>query len=55
MLALVGVKMGAPYKTIGLIKESNNVADALNEIFDLMIIVLLSPKKARNAFNLRLS
>ena len=32
-VGLVGVNIGAPYKAIGFIKESNNVAAALNVIF----------------------
>ena len=53
-VGLVGVNIGAPYKAIGFIKESNNVGVALNVIFD-RIIVRLSPKNARIAFNLRLA
>ena len=48
------MNIGAPYKAIGFIKESNNVAADLTDIFD-RIIVRLSPKNARIAFNLRLA
>ena len=47
-MGLVGVNIGAPYKAIGFINESNNVTAALNVIFD-RIIVRLSPKNARIA------
>ena len=53
-MGLVGVNIGAPYKAIDFIKESNNVAAALNVIFE-RIIVRLSPKNARIAFDLRLA
>ena len=48
-MGLVGVNIGAPYKAIDFIKESNNVAAALNVIFE-RIIVRLSPKKCSHCF-----
>ena len=53
-IALCGAQIGAPYKTIGLIKESNRVVKALNETFDL-IKTRLSPNSALMALVLRLA
>ena len=39
-MGLVGVNIGAPYKAIGFIKELNNVAAALNLIFDRMCVCM---------------
>ena len=53
-MGLVGVNIGAPYKAIGFIKESNNVAAALNVIF-LPNYCAFKSKNARIAFDFRLA
>ena len=52
-IVLCGAQIGAPYRTIGFISESNRVVRALNDTFDL-IITRLSPNSALMAFVLRL-
>ena len=44
-MGLVGVNIGAQYKAISFIKESNNVAAALNVIFDQLYFAF----KSKNA------
>ena len=48
-----GAQMGEPYKTIGLISESNKVVRALNDNFDLMT-ERLSPKKSTHGFSFKI-
>ncbi len=54
MIELFGVHKGAPYRTIGLMSESNNVLNALNDNLDLFM-VRFSPKNALIALVLRFS
>ena len=51
-IALVGVQIGAPYRAIGLISESNRVSRALNDNFE-RIILRFNPKNALKALVLR--
>ena len=43
LVALSGVQIGAPYSTIGLIRESKSVVSALNDSFE-RITVRFRPK-----------
>ena len=48
MMGEVGSQTGAPYSTMGLIRESKSVVFALKDILDLST-VLFNPKNARLA------
>ena len=52
LVALFGVQIGAPYKTIGLMSESKSMASDLKDNFD-RITVRFRPKNALIAFVLR--